>query len=73
MTDRFRTVFGKQLLQVVLMLAQLRAWLLGPPVYLLGYITADDLLDGVLGNMKLTGYLPDRFLVPVVGLANFTD
>ena len=23
--------------------------------------------------MKLSGYLPDRFLVPVVGLANLTD
>ena len=73
MTDRLCGVFSKQVLQAPFILTQLRTWLLATLVNLLGYVTSDDFLDGILRNVKLTGNLPDRFLVTVVGLANFTD
>ena len=39
----------------------------------LGNVASDDLLDGVAGQVEITGYLTNRLPVSVVGLADLTD
>jgi hypothetical protein len=71
--DRLYAVLGEELLETILKLTELWPWLLGTGIALLGNVVSDDLLDGILGQVKLAGYLPDRFLVPVVRLADLSD
>ena len=71
--DRLSTVFCKELFETIFILTELWPRLLDTRIGLLGYVASDDLVDGVLGQVKLAGYLPDRLLVSVVGLADLTD